>query len=158
MEISKNSRVWIYQSDKRFSDEQVAEIQNMLTDFTSQWLAHGKDLYAKAEIRYNRFIILMVDESVAEATGCSIDKSVALMKAIEARFSVNLFDRFNIAYHEADEVVSCDRAEFERLLSDGIISDETIVFNNLVQTVGELETNWEIPLKDSWHAQVFSLK
>src|ERR1700759_2190076 len=98
MKFSENSRVWIYQSDKELTDSEVALLQSQLDNFTTGWTAHNNQLKAKAEIRYNRFIILVVDESQAGASGCSIDKSVRFMKDIEQEFGINLFDRFNLAY------------------------------------------------------------
>jgi hypothetical protein len=156
MQISENSRIWIYQSNRELQPVEQEQIQRGLNAFTSQWLAHGHQLTALAEIRYHRFIILMVDEDRAGATGCSIDKSVNLMKEIEDEFKVSLFDRFNIAYRDGDAIKSCSRAEFENLISSGTINENTLVFNNLVPTVRELNTQWEVPLKDSWHAQVFA--
>ena len=58
MQFSKNSRVWIYQSDKKLSDDETTQIQQHLDAFTTQWTAHNNQLKAKAEIRYNRFFIL----------------------------------------------------------------------------------------------------
>lgn len=155
MEISKNSKVWIYQSNRPLSLSEEHAIKEKLGVFISQWEAHGNKLAAEAIVRYNRFIILMVDEDLAGATGCSIDKSVNLMKHIEQEFNIYLFDRFNIAYRDASGIVSCNRQEFEQLIIDGKVSKDTIVFNNLVQTVAELETGWEVPFKDSWHERVF---
>ena len=31
------------------------------------------------------------------------------------------------------------------------ITSETIVFNNMVQTKQDFETDWEVPAKESWH-------
>jgi hypothetical protein len=112
-------------------------------------------LPAAGQIRYNRFLILIVDESQAGASGCSIDKSVNFMKQLEQHFSISLFDRFNLAYRSGEEVVSVPRQQFEELLKGGQINTETIVFNNLVQNVTELQTKWEVPFKDSWHIQLF---
>ena len=155
MEISKKSRVWVYQSNKPFSLDQELSITAKLQGFINQWEAHGNKLSAKAEIRYNRFIILMVDEEHAGATGCSIDKSVNLMKEIEQDCNIDLFDRFNIAWRTSNGIQSCGREEFEKCIQHGEITEDTIVFNNLIQTVEELETNWEIPYKKSWHQRVF---
>jgi hypothetical protein len=155
MEISKNSRVWIYQSNRPFSLHEEHRIKQKLDGFISQWEAHGSKLTAKVEIHYNRFIMLMVDEEQAGATGCSIDKSVNLMKHIEEEFDINLFDRFNIAYRDSSGIHSCTREEFEKLVSEDKITENTIVFNNLVQTVSELESKWEVPFKNSWHPRVF---
>lgn len=155
MEISKSSRVWIYQSNRPFSLHEEHGIKEKLNNFISQWEAHGNKLTAKVEIHYNRFIMLMVDEEQAGATGCSIDKSVNLMKQIEEELDINLFDRFNIAYRDVNGIRSCSREEFENLISEGKITENTIVFNNLIQTVAEVENNWEIPFKNSWHPRVF---
>src|SRR5690606_23394309 len=123
--------------------------------FTSQWKAHGKALAAKAEIRYNRFVVIMVDDSVAPPTGCSIDKSVHLLKEIESELGITLFDRMQVAYRDNEDIKAVPRTEFERLVATGEVTDETVVFNNLVASYSELETKWEVPLRESWHAKVF---
>ena len=156
MQFSQNSRVWVYQSDKQLNDADVIKLQIMLDNFTTGWTAHNNQLKAKAEIRYNRFIILIVDESQAGASGCSIDKSVRFMKDIEQQFGINLFDRFNLAYRSGEEILSVPRHTFEGLISNKTIDTNTIVFNNMVQNLTELETKWEVPFKDSWHIQLFN--
>ncbi|MDB5156875.1 MAG: transporter ATPase [Mucilaginibacter sp.] len=155
MQFSENSRVWIYQSDKKLADDIVQQIQQRLNSFTAEWTAHNNQLKARGEIRYNRFLILIVDETQAGASGCSIDKSVNFMKRLEQEFNINLFDRFNMAYRDAGEVLSLPRHGFEELLKQGSINTNTIVYNNLVQNLSELETKWEVPFKDSWHIQLF---
>ena len=155
MEFSSHSRVWIYQSDRELTDAEALQIQVQLDNFTTGWTAHNHQLLAKAEIRYNRFLILIVDESQAGASGCSIDKSVNFMKQLEQQFGINLFDRFNLAYRDGEEVLSVPRHQFEELLKTGNINTETVVFNNLAQNLAELQTKWEVPFKDSWHIQLF---
>ncbi len=155
MQFSENSRVWVYQADRELTTAEVGQIKAQLDNFTTAWTAHNNQLKAKGDIRYNRFIILIVDESQAGASGCSIDKSVHFIKHLEQAFHINLLDRFNLAYREGSEVLSAPRAQFEALLKQGNINTETIVFNNLVQNLKELQTKWEVPFKDSWHKQVF---
>ena len=155
MQFSENSRVWVYQSDRMLYDSEVQQIQIRLDNFAKSWTAHNNQLKAKAEIRYNRFLILIVDESRAGASGCSIDKSVNFIKQIEEQFSINLLDRFNLAYREGDEVLSAPSHDFEAMLKQGSINTNTIVFNNMVQNLNELQTKWEVPFKDSWHIQLF---
>jgi len=155
MKFSPQSRVWIYQSDRKLTDQEVQQIQPELDRFATNWTAHNNQLKAKAEIRYNRFFILIVDESQAGASGCSIDKSVHFMQQVQQHLGINLFDRFNLAYREGEEVLSLPRHDFEAKLKDGSINKETVVYNNLVQNLNELETKWEVPFKDSWHIQLF---
>lgn len=155
MNFSENSRIWVYQSNRELNDFEVKSIETILDKFTIAWTAHNHQLKAKAIVRYNRFIILVVDESQAGASGCSIDKSINMMKLLEQEFNINLFDRFNIAYRTVDGISSVGRTEFEELIKKGTVTPETIVFNNLVSTLADLETKWEVPFKDSWHTQVF---
>src|SRR5476651_2170590 len=155
MNFSENSKVWIYQSNRELAAAEVNQIVKILDAFTTQWTAHNHQLKAKAEIRYNRFLILVVDESQAGASGCSIDKSVNFMKQIGEQYHINLLDRFNLAYRDGDEVLSLPRHAFEDQLKQGGINTQTIVFNNMVQNLTELQTKWEVPFKDSWHIQLF---
>ncbi len=156
MIFSPQSKVWIYQSNRRFTDQETAEIQNILNDFVAQWTAHGHQLKAKAEVFHQYFIVLTVDQEVANATGCSIDSSVRVIKEIESKFGLDLFDRFNMAYKIGDDVHVATKEDFETLISIKKIGLETIVFNNLVQTLEDFEQKWEVPLQDSWHKNIFA--
>lgn len=157
MNISENSRVWIYQAQRLLTKVEEDRIQGMLNNFTSEWQAHGHDLAALGEIRHHQFIILSVDENIAGATGCSIDKSVSLMKDIEKEFGLDLFDRFRIAFRDMENIINCSRKEFEAQIKSGLVNGQTIVFNNLVSRRKELQSSWEIQFKDSWHAQIFTV-
>jgi hypothetical protein len=156
MIFSPQSKIWIYQSDRAFTPTEVNAIQQQLDEFTAQWKAHGHQLKAKAEIRYNFFIVLIVDEDSANATGCSIDSSVRVIKEIEQTYHVDLFNRFNMAYKIDDEVHVNSKEDFETLITIKKITAETIVFNNLVQTLAEYQTKWEVPLEQSWHNMIFA--
>lgn len=156
MHISEDSRIWIYQSDRPFTIDEEQAIKQVLSNFTAEWQAHGHALAALAEIYHHQFIIISVDEEIAGATGCSIDKSVHLMKELESKFKINLFDRFRMAYRAGEEIINCSREEFEERIGKGIVDAQTLVFNNLISRRKELQTSWNIPLADSWHAKVFS--
>lgn len=156
--MNQHARVWIYQSNRSFKSTELTELQTLLTEFTKNWTAHNQELKASFEIKYERFIVLIVDESQAGASGCSIDKSVHLMKQIEQKFNVDLFDRFHTAYKQNSEIKSASRENFEQLIKEGVINSESIVYNNLVPNYGEYLNNWEIPFKNSWHAKVFKLE
>lgn len=155
MQFSENSRVWVYQANRKLSGKEVNDIQRQLSDFTTIWTAHNQQLKARGEVRYDRFIILIVDETQAGASGCSIDKSVRFIQNLEQQYGINLLDRFNLAYREGAEVLSAPRHDFENLLKQGAINSQTVVFNNMVQSLAELDSKWEVPFKDSWHMQLF---
>jgi hypothetical protein len=153
-ELPGHSRIWIYQSNRELSDNEITSISEKTKQFLESWTSHDQALKASFEIRYNRFLILMIDEKVADAGGCSIDKSVHFIQSLEKDHQMNFFDRMNFAFKKGDTVDSLLSKEFEKRLAIGELSDGTIVFNNLIQTKDELSTKWEIPLKDSWHKTI----
>ena len=152
--LPDSSRVWVYQSDSPFSDEQCLVIEHKLQEFLATWNYHGVDLQAAGEVINNQFIVLFVDEQVQGAGGCSIDKSVALIKSIEKDFGVDLMNRMNIAYKDSGKIQVKRMSDFQSDIKLGLIDESTTVYNNLVQTKGEFIASWEGPLKDSWHKQL----
>lgn len=148
-------RIWIYQASRELTDGEATRILAELEKFTSQWRAHGTPLAAKAEVRHRRFVILMVDDTVAPPSGCSIDKSVHLLKEIEQELGISLFDRLQVAYRDAGVIKAVPQQEFEQLIRVGKVTGDTVVFNNLVASYPELATHWEVPLRESWHARAF---
>lgn len=149
-------KVWIYQADRFFTQPEHEIAQAKLDSFIKEWTAHGSQLAGKAEIINNLFIVLTVDEEIAQVTGCSIDKSVRILKELEEELNIGLFNRTLISYRDNENNIQLvSRDVFEALCKEGEVNADTIVFNNLVQTEGDLVEKWEVPMKDSWHATVF---
>ena len=73
--LSGDSRIWVYQSSRELSDDELSRIQNKASSFIVDWAAHGALLEASIEVFHNIFVVVCVDENHAGATGCSIDKS-----------------------------------------------------------------------------------
>lgn len=151
-QLSPDSRIWIYQSSRAFSPTEVAKVKAAATQFVAQWTAHNHALLAKADVLHNRFVVLAVDESQAGASGCSIDKSVHFMQQLGGELGVDFFNRLDFAYRAADgSLQTAHKDDFATLYKNGAITTETPVFNNLIQTLGDLPHKWEIPLGQSWH-------
>ncbi|MEO6167068.1 MAG: hypothetical protein ABIO46_12515 [Chitinophagales bacterium] len=146
----QQSRVWIYLSDRAFTDVEVSDLSMALKFFCEEWSAHGTNLKAAGEIRYSRFIILMVDETAAGASGCSIDKSVHFIQEIEKEYGVQLFNRLLVAWKKEREVLVAPLQELQQLFDDGIIDGDTLIFNNTINSKKELDGKWLMPLRESW--------
>ena len=50
--LTETARVWIYQCNRSFSDSEIEEISEKLTNFLDGWTAHGADLKSGFEIKY----------------------------------------------------------------------------------------------------------
>lgn len=151
--IPDDARVWVYQSNREFTTEEEDQITILTKEFLNSWTAHNQELKASFEIRYHIFLILMIDGKHALASGCSIDKSIHFIQNIEKQFSISLLDRQIFALKEDGKINLMKRKDFEKMIEKEITL-ETIVFNNLVQTKQELNSKWEIPIRESWHAGI----
>lgn len=155
-DLADDSRVWIYQSSRELTAEEVREIKSHGNDFINSWAAHGTELKAAIEIFYNRFIVLFADETQVKASGCSIDSSVHFMQKIQDAYQLDLFDRLNIAFKVSNKIDALRMNDFQEALEKGRLTENTTVFNNLVESKVDFENNWEVPLKDSWHKQLMA--
>ncbi|WP_375561899.1 hypothetical protein ACE193_04950 [Bernardetia sp. OM2101] len=150
------SRLWIYQSDRELTDSEVLAITNVLTKFIENWQAHGNSLVSSFEIRHHRFLILAINEELTKATGCSIDKSVELMKAIEEEFKISLFDRTKVAYLDKEEKINITSlSKLKELVHEQKITSDTIIFDNLVQIKEQLDSQWQNKASNTWLKRYF---
>ena len=151
--LPENSRIWIYQANRSFTDQELAEIKKLLNDFITEWTAHGAELKAGFEIRYNRFIILALDQHLTAASGCSIDASVHFIQQLEKKFNVDLLDKMNVSYKQGEYIAYKPLADFKKMAKSKAVSKNTVVFNHLVANKGEYLSHWEVPASESWHAR-----
>lgn len=151
--LPEESRVWIYQANRSFSDEEIKEIGSKLDVFIESWTAHGKDLLAGYKIVYKRFIVISLNQNLNIATGCSIDASVHFIQELEKHYNVDLMDKMNVSYKQGDFIAYKSLIDFKKMAKDKAVSKNTIVFNNLVTNIAEFKDNWEVPASDSWHSR-----
>ena len=153
--LPDTSKVWIYQSNKEFSDLQQKEISNILDDFVDFWTHHGDDIKGSYQIRYRHFIILAIDESYNSISGCSIDASIKIISEIENKYNVELLNRRSTAFRDGENINVVSLPDFQKYAGMQKILPETIVFNNMVTTKKALENEWEVRADSSWHKRYF---
>lgn len=152
--LPSSARVWIYQSDRPFAPAESAQVALDITAFVSQWLAHKAKVIGDGALLYDRFVVLAADEDKLAVSGCSIDSTVRFIRELGAKYNVNFFDRFYTCYLQDGQVRGADFDTFRKLMADGVVSEDTIVFNNLAATVGAMQTEWQVPLAQSWQGRV----
>jgi hypothetical protein len=117
----------------------------------NNWTSHNQDLLTYGNIFHLRFLALFVDETIAGASGCSIDKSVHFVEELGKKFGIDFFRRDVFAYLKDDEVRFVNQANFNEAYQNGDIDDETLMFDNLVKVKYDFIKKWLVPLRDSWH-------
>lgn len=153
--LPEHSRIWIYQSNRKLSENEEAEITSATQAFLEDWAAHGQSLEASFQIVYNRFIIIAVNQDTQAATGCSIDASVKFIQDLEQKYEIDLLDKMNVTFKLGDHIAHKSLIDFKKMAKEKAVSANTIVFNNLVNTIGEWEEFWEVPAAESWHSRFF---
>ena len=149
--LDNASKVWIYQSDKEFTYDELDEAREDIFHFLNDWTAHSRELYCYGNIFHKRFLAIFADETNTHASGCSIDKSVRFVEALGNKYGKDFFDRMTYAYMKDENIHTLHHTELPNNYAAGKIDDETLFFDNLVKNKGEFLKGWLKPLKTSWH-------
>lgn len=140
--LSPDSKVWIYTADREFTAADKEVVADAMGRFLPQWAAHGNSLFGDYSIEYERFLILVVDESQAGASGCSIDTSVRFIKDLGAHLNIDFFNRLNM-------IVEKDGALSTVHISDLKDHSGAYVFNPMITQLAELCNNWKVKVEES---------
>lgn len=143
------NRVWTYIISKKLNESELNDLLKTGKTFVSGWTAHENKLSADFEIFKERIVVVKVNEDIANASGCSIDKLTRFIKDSEIKFGVELLNRFLVAYRNGDHIEVVHTSQLRDLLAQRLISENTIIYNTAVASENEL-ANWEQALKNSW--------
>ncbi|GAB3230133.1 hypothetical protein GCM10027346_15640 [Hymenobacter seoulensis] len=156
-QLPDSARLWIYQAERPLTEAEVTALQPALRQFATDWTSHGRTLAASAEIRHQQFLVIGLDEAVADASGCSIDASVRFVREVEQHLGVQLLEKAKLAFLINDEVKLLDRLELRAAVAAGTLLPETLYFDNTIGTVGQLRTACPAPASSTWLAKYFKV-
>jgi hypothetical protein len=145
--LPPQARIWIYQSDKKFTEPERHTISAYLKAFTEQWKVHGQPMEASFDIRYDQFVIIAAND---QASGCSIDSSVRTMKEIGELVHADFFNRTLIAFEDGEDVTLLPLSGLKQESEKGNWHGASRTFNNLLNTKEELENKWIVPAGTTW--------
>lgn len=158
-ELQADARIWIYQADRPLSEQEVKLINEAGKSFIDQWNAHGNPLKGSLKIYDYRFVILGVDQGFNEASGCSIDGSVNFIKSLQEQFSKNesisFLESGLVAFKKGNNIELIDFRNIKNKIKEGVITPDTLTFNNRIEQKSQLDNEWMIPARDSWMGKYF---
>ncbi len=143
------SRVWVYTASRALTEEETQKMEQALDEFCYGWTAHDQQLHASGLVMHNRYVILVVDETQAGASGCSIDKSVHFLETIGKAIGVDFFTRNLVGFYINEKWEWHDFKATPELLKSGKVTAKTPVLDTTADTLATLK-NWERPLADTW--------
>ena len=157
--LPDSSRLWIFPSDRPLSPEEQETLIRSAEEGLDDWSAHGSPVTWGCGIERDQALVIGVDETRTALTGCSIDGAIRHIRDLESRFKTSLLDNGRVFFRDGERMSAVSRAEFKKLVAKGSVQDDTLVYDNVIATVGELRGgSWEIPFRTSWHSEAFSAK
>ena len=155
-EMSDQARIWIYQAERKLDEDELKLVAHSATTFLTQWQAHGQDLQASFSIEYDQFLLISVDESISQASGCSIDASVHLIQALERELGLSFMTSGQVAFLNDDSSVDLYPFNILKKQVEGkVIRPHTMVFDNTVKNIAEFKSRWLSKSEDTWVSRYF---
>lgn len=155
VDFTDTSRVWIYQSSRKFTDSELPLVNQALDQFVANWNSHGDPVKGFAKVFFNRFIVLLADEAVCGVSGCSTDTSVRVIRQIGDQLQINLFDRQQLAFVIDGGIKTFQMSQVKSSIEEELITPTTCYFDNTILRKRQLLDKWIIPVNDSWLARRF---
>jgi hypothetical protein len=154
-DLPDNARIWIFGSDKPLNgavaDTMLAEVDSYL----DQWKAHGFPLKAAREWRDSRFLIIGIDPTVEQASGCSIDGLFRSLQQMQKSIGAQLVGGGRVYYRDTSGAThAVARDEFSSLASSGKIGPTTPVFDTSLTQLDAWKSRFERPFAESWAASL----
>ena len=153
--LPDESRIWIYGFDRPLESDQYRIVKERLDRFKNEWLYHGNSVTGDYDIIENQFVIIATNEAIS---GCSIDSSVAVFKEFKYELDLDALNQNLVYFRDNTKIRTVSRAEFQELVNNGQVNEDTIVFNLLINHLGSLKRgNFETAFKNSWHCKAFKI-
>jgi hypothetical protein len=154
--LPDEARAWVFAAERALGPDEAEKLLASVDAFLDGWQAHGSPLTCARDWRYDRFLIVAVDERTAPPSGCSIDALVRSLKSMEAELGLSLLDHTPVWFRDAGGLHRVDRGAFKTLARAGSVGPDTIVFDNTLTRLGQLRLGeWERPARESWHGRAF---
>jgi hypothetical protein len=157
-QLPDSARLWIYQAARNLTPAEARTAETHLRAFCTSWAAHGQPLRGGFALLEGRFVALAVDEDAALPSGCSIDSSVAALRALSVALDgLDFLDKSHIPYQAADGTVATfARGDLREAVANGSLTPDTRVFDTLVPTLGALRAGWRKTAAQTWLARYFA--
>lgn len=154
-ELPASARIWIYQASRSLTQAELTTAEPLLRRFADEWTSHGRTLAASATVLHQQFLVIGLDEAIADASGCSIDASVRFVKGLEELLGIELLEKSRLAFLVEGTVRLLDRRALREAVAAGTIGPDTLYFDNTISQHGQLQTAWPTPAGRSWLARYF---
>jgi hypothetical protein len=154
-EIPNWGKLWIFPASRKFYPQEISELKQSIEEFLNNWNSKTKALKSAYQLKYNRFIIITVDDSEIKLSLEAHDALSEFIQSLEKKYELVLLDKINVCYKQGEFVQYKDLIAFKKMIKSKGVSQKTIVFNNMITSKEALENDWEINIMDSYLSHFF---
>jgi hypothetical protein len=154
-DLPSQARIWVFGADRPITGAAADTLLSEVDQYLGQWKAHGFPLKAAREWKENRFLIIGIDPTEEQASGCSIDGLFRQLQQAQRTIGAQLVGGGRVFYRDASgQTQSVTREEFSGLATSGAVKPTTPVFDTSVTKLDEWNRRFEKPLNQSWAASL----
>lgn len=155
-DLPDDARLWCFGAGRETDPGERVRLLEEMRAFVGEWTAHRKELRAGLDWRSDRFLCVAVDESTADASGCSIDALTDRIRRLETDLGLSLLDGALVWFRDGSERIrAVSRPAFRALAARGEVGPDTPVFDLTVARLEDLRAGrLERPARESWHARL----
>jgi|SRR5450759_1458572 hypothetical protein len=149
--LPPSARIWVFGSDVPLNGAPADTLLAEVDRYLDQWKAHGFPLKAAREWQENRFLVIGIDPTAEQASGCSIDDLFRTLQQIQKTIGAQIVGGGRVFYRDATGMTqSTTREKFSALTAEGAIGPHTPVFDTSLTRLDDWTARFEKPFAESW--------
>jgi hypothetical protein len=155
--LPDSSRIWVFGSDRPVTGAAAEQLLGEVDRFLEEWRAHGEPLRCGRLWADHRFLVVGVDQSTANASGCSIAGLFRALQMLERTIDARLVGGGRVYYRDHSGVAQCvPRTELDSLVASGAVGPDTTVFDTSITDLGEWREKFERPARKTWVGELLA--
>lgn len=144
-----DAQVWIYQSNREMTADEMKEIETKMIQFTDGWTNHGNPMKGTMKVLNPYFLVSTVDPTVLNASGCSVDAFNNHLKDSTEKMNIDFFDRMILTIEEDGKMKQIPFSAIDQ-------HHDALLYDPLVTRLKPLRENWPCPVSESNFASVLA--
>jgi hypothetical protein len=157
-QLPPNARVWVFASDRSLAGNDATRLLDEVDAFLDEWKAHGVPLRSAREWRDDRFLVIGVDPTEEQASGCSIDGLFRGLRSLEQALSTGLVAGGRLFYRDSAGIQVAKRSDVRLLAERGALSADSTVYDTSLTDVTSYREKFTRPARESWVASLIPVQ
>lgn len=150
-QLPPGARIWIFASSRPLQGDEAAFLLEAVDRFLEDWKAHGAPLRSGREWRDDRFLVIGVDPTAEQASGCSIDGLFRGLRELEQRLATTLLEGGRVFYRDGKGNAQVAlRKEVPTLSGVGVLTSDTPIFDVSLTDAAKYRSDFVRPARDTW--------